>query len=96
MEEYLRGALDDFPEEITETPETPATANLFNVRDDNERELLDKTRAQVFHHAVAKLLFTGIRCRKDSQAEIDFLTTRVRKPDKDDEKKPRRLLGYLK
>ena len=36
MEEYLRGVLDDFPEEITETLETPAASNLFNVRDDNE------------------------------------------------------------
>ena len=33
MEEYLRGVLDDFPEEITETPEKPAASNLFNVRD---------------------------------------------------------------
>ena len=47
------GLLDNFPEEIIETPETPATSNLFNVRDDNERELLDKTRAQAFHHGVA-------------------------------------------
>ena len=37
MEEYLRGVLDDFPEETTETPETPAASNLFNVRDDNEQ-----------------------------------------------------------
>ena len=36
MEEYLRGVLENFPEEITETPETPAAANLFNVRDDNK------------------------------------------------------------
>ena len=34
MEEYLRGLFDDFPEEITETPETPATSNLFNVVSD--------------------------------------------------------------
>ena len=34
MEEYLRGVLDDFPEEITETPETPAASNLFNDRGD--------------------------------------------------------------
>ena len=45
---------------------------------------------------MAQLLFSGIRCRKDSQTEIAFLTTRVRKPDEDDWKKPRRLLGYLK
>ena len=60
-EEYLRGVLDNFPEEITETPETPAAANLFNVRDDNKRELLSDTRAQEFHHIVAQLLCTGIR-----------------------------------
>ena len=84
MGEYIRGVLDNFPEEITETPETPVASNLFNVRDKNERELLDERRAQAFHHAVAQLLFTGIRCRKDTQKAISFLMTRVRKPDKDD------------
>ena len=96
MEEYLRGVLDDFPEEITETPETPAKSNLFTVREDSKRELLDETRAQAFHHAMAQLLFTGIRCRKDTQTAIAFLTTRMRKPDEDDWEKLRRLLGYIK
>ena len=96
MEEYLRRVLDNFPEEITETPETPATAKLLNVRDRNERELLDKTLAQAFHHAVVQLLFTGIRCRKDAQTEIDFLMMRVRNQYEDDRKKLRRLIRYLK
>ena len=99
MEEYLRGLLDDLPEEIKETPETsetPAASNLFTVREESERELLDETRAQAFHHSVAQLLLTGIRCRKDAQTAIAFLTTRVIKPDEDDWKKLRRLLGYLK
>ena len=65
MEEYLRVVLNDFPEEIPETPETPAALNLFNVRDKNEQDLIDETRDQAFHHAVAQLLFAGIRCRKD-------------------------------
>ena len=30
---------------IKETPETPAASNLFNIRDNNKRELFDKTRA---------------------------------------------------
>ena len=60
MEEYLRGVIDDFPEEITETPETPAASKVSNARDDNEQELLRKTRDQAFHHAVAQLLFTVI------------------------------------
>ena len=84
MEEYLGGVLDDLPDEITETPETPAASNLFTVREDSERELLDETREHAFHHAVAQLLFTRIGCSKDSQTTIDFLTTRVRKPDEDD------------
>ena len=36
MEEYLSVVLLGFPEEITETPETPAASNLFNVREDVE------------------------------------------------------------
>ena len=45
---------------------------------------------------MAQLLFTGIRCRKDAQTAIAFLTTRVRKMNKDYWKKLRILLGYLK
>ena len=45
MEEYLRGVLDNFLEEITETAETPAASNLFDVRDNNKLEILNKTRA---------------------------------------------------
>ena len=52
VEEYLMGVLDDFPEDITETPETPVASNLFNVRDDNERDILDDTRAQALKHDV--------------------------------------------
>ena len=70
MEKYLREVLDDFPEDITETSETPATSNLFNIRDDNKRELLNKTRAQAFHHTVAQLIFTGIRYRKDAHDDM--------------------------
>ena len=58
--------------------------NLFIVREDREREILNETRAQAFYHAVAELLFTRIRCRKDAQTAIDFLTMRVRNPDEDD------------
>ena len=96
MEEYLRVLIYDFPEDITETPETPDASNLFDVRDENKQEILDETRTQAFHHAVAQLLFSVIRCRKDTQTMIAFLTTRVRKPDEDEWKKLRRLLGYLK
>ena len=45
---------------------------------------------------MTQLLFTRIRCRKDTHTAIDFLTTGVRKREKDDWKKLGRLLGYLK
>ena len=54
----MRGGLNDFLEELTETIETPALANLFNVRYNNKRELINETRDQAFHHAVVQLLFT--------------------------------------
>ena len=50
----------------------------------------------MFHHTVAHLLFTGIRCRNDAQTAIVFLTTRVRNLDEDNWDKLRRLIGYLK
>ena len=72
MEEYPRGVIADFPEEITETAETPAASNLFDVRDNNKLEILNKTRAQAFHPVVAQLLFTRIQCRKDAQTAYRF------------------------
>ena len=96
MDDYLRGGLDYFLEEVTELPETLAATNLFNVREGNECEPLNKTRAQSFHHAVAQLLFTCTYCRMDAQTEKSFLKTRVRNLGKDDWKKLRRLLGYSK
>ena len=95
-EEYQRRVLEDFSEEITETLETPAVVNLFNVRSDNKQEILNKTWSQAFHHAVSQLLFTGIRYREDAQTDIYFLTKRARKPDEDNWKKLRSLLRYLK
>ena len=58
IEEYLSGVLNESPEEITETPETPTAENIFNVRDYRERELLDEAREQAFHHSVTQLLLT--------------------------------------
>ena len=53
MKEYLRGLAEDFPEEITETTEITAASNLFNIRDDNKRELINETRSHLFHQVVA-------------------------------------------
>ena len=64
------GVLDDLPEEISELQETPAATNLLKIKEGNERDPLNKTLTQSFHHAVAQLIFTGIRCRKDAHTAI--------------------------
>ena len=60
IEEYLRGVLNNFPDEITEKPETPAASNLLNIRDNKERELLNETWARAFNHAVAQIILSKI------------------------------------
>ena len=96
MEKYLRGIIDDFPEEIRGIARTPASEHLFKVREDNKEILLSKTKARAFHHSVAQLLFSSMRCRKDTQTAVAFLTTRVRAPDEDDWKKLMQLLQYIR
>jgi len=44
---------------------------------------------------VAQLLFVTMRCRRDIQTAVAFLTTRVKEPDEDDWAKLKRVLKYL-
>ena len=57
---------------------------LFNIRDETEARALEEERALAFHHTVAQLLFMSSRARRDIQTAVAFLTTRVKRPDKDD------------
>jgi hypothetical protein len=84
MIDYLKGLINDFPEIIAGTAITPATANLFDVRPEDERKVLGEEQARAFHHSVAQLLFATTRARKDIQHIVAFLTTRVKSPDEDD------------
>jgi hypothetical protein len=48
-----------------------------------------------FHHTTAQLLFMATRACQDIQTTVAFLITRVKKPDKDDWGKLKRVLQYL-
>jgi hypothetical protein len=76
--------VEDFPEVITGGAAMPAAENLFEVRPDASRIILDKKRGQAFHHATAQLVLTSSRARKDIQCAVTFLTMRVKSPDEDD------------
>ena len=72
---------------------TPATDQLFNVREDSVK--LDDARREEFHSIVAKCLYLSKRVRVDILLTVSFLTTRVLCPDEDDWNKLSRLLKYL-
>ncbi len=94
MKEHIKGAIADFPEDITRDAATPAAKYLFETSDTDEKlspELADK-----FHRIVAKLLYVTQRARVDILLAIAFLCTRVANPDVQDWKKLKRVLQYLR
>ena len=95
MADYVKKVIAGFPEDIHGVASTPAGENLFQVREEDKRILLEEERAQSFHSTVAQLLFVTLRCRRDIQTAVSFLTTRVKEPDEDDWSKLRRVLKYL-
>eukprot|EP00804_Cyclotella_cryptica_P010749 CCRYP_005527-RA/>CCRYP_005527-RA protein AED:0.26 eAED:0.17 QI:0/0/0/1/1/1/3/0/840 len=100
MSKHLEKIFEDFPEEIGKECSSPASEHLFEIRDPEETERLNKylpeELAQHFHHTVAQLLYVGTQVRRDIQTAVAFLTTRVKKPDEDDWGKLKRVLKYLK
>jgi hypothetical protein len=94
MKDYVKKALEEFPEDITRNASTPANRYLFDIREDVPK--LSGSRAEIFHSTVARLLYICKRSRLDIQNAVAFLTTRVSKPDEDDWKKLKRVLQYLR
>ena len=77
---------------VSETKATPATSNLFDVRDAPK---LSVEESKYFHSYVAKLLYLAKRVRPECLTAVSFLSTRVQVCDIDDMAKLRRLLGYI-
>jgi hypothetical protein len=92
MMKYLKNVIEGFPEMIAGKLPTPAGDRLFNGQDEKDATPLDEERAMAFHHTAAQLLFMAKRAHQDIQTTVAFLTTRVKKPDKDDWVKLKRAL----
>ena len=88
MENHIEEALENFPGDTTKVVSTPAAVHLFEV-DENCVTLIKKDRG-IFHSIVAKLLFVSKRSKSDILVNVSYLT------DKDDWKKLKRLLQYLR
>jgi len=93
MYDYIDKMLTELPSDMNGVSTTPATLHLFNMDDGAQK--LDKDRAQLFHHLVAKLLYLSRRSRQDIQTAVAFLCTRVQSPDVDDYKKLARVMKYI-
>ena len=59
MIRYLAKLIEEFPEVIVGTAATPASDNLFQVRDESDPKYraLPEEQAIAFHRTVAQLLF---------------------------------------
>ena len=73
MKEYVKKAIEEFPEDIVKNALTPASRFLFEVREDAPR--LDSSKAEIFHSTVDRQLYICKRSRLDIQNAVAFLTT---------------------
>ena len=96
MIDYIKKVIEEFPEEIKGSSPTPHADHLFKIRDKEDARYLPEEQAQQFHRTTAQLLFLQCRARRDIQAAVAFLTTRVGHLDEDDWGKLKRVLKYLK
>ena len=94
MFDYIDNMLEDLPEDMCGTVNSPAADHLFAVS--NTAKKLTREQSEMFHHNVAKLLFLCKWARPDIQTAVAFLTTRVMAPDEDNYKKLARVMRYLR
>ena len=80
MDKYIKKVISDFPKVITGVASSPATNNLFKVRDDAPKH--SDQQAIHFHHTVAQLLFVSRRdiipdnpCQAPRQQQLGKIKT---------------------
>jgi hypothetical protein len=91
MEGYIRDMLKLY--DVTGIAATPATENLFVIRD--HMPLLSAAKQVEFHSRVAKVLYPTKRVRPEMSPVVSFLTTRIDKATQDDWDKLDRGLRYI-
>jgi hypothetical protein len=79
MVPYLQELVDEFPNKISSPASTPAAVHLFEEA--VNPVLLDREKAKVFHHIVAKTIWAALRAHPDLLTALSFLTCKVKAPD---------------
>jgi len=96
MIDYVKevlAAFDEIAPNESGTKSCAAPKDLFVV--DKDCPKLQPSKAVAFHNLTAKILFATKCARLDTCTSVAFLTTRVRKPNKDDWHKLCHLMMYL-
>jgi hypothetical protein len=91
MEKFIDEILSDY--EVDGGAPTPAANYLFTVSESSKK--LSAFDSERFHTITAKLLYLGKRARPDLMTVVSFLTSRVREPTEEDNRKLERTLKYL-
>jgi hypothetical protein len=94
MYDYLEDILVEALDDMDGSAVTVASDHLFTVNTDCEK--LNPETADYYHRTVAHLLFASKRARPDLQTAVVFLCTRVACSDKDDYKKLKRVIQYIR
>eukprot|EP00957_Ditylum_brightwellii_P149244 11366313-Ditylum_brightwellii.AAC.1 len=94
MVKYINKMLLELPPKFDDEAATPAANHLFTIN--NQAENLDKEKAHLAYHNIAKLIFLCQQARPDIQTSMAFLSTRVKSPDTDDWKKLICTMKYLR
>lgn len=93
MSSYLHECFKDFGEKLGVNAPSPAGRNLFLI--DKTAAPLERSKSELFHSLVAKLLYISQRGRPDILLAVSFLCTRVSCSTVQDWEKLRRILKYL-
>ena len=98
MKEQLLNVIEMFTladgQDVDGIVTSPAQRHLKEVNPDYKP--LSPDKADILHSIVAALLWIMKRSRPDLETAISFLCTRVSKIDKDDWKKLRRVIAFVK
>jgi hypothetical protein len=94
MPSYIQEAIDGYGVEPSITAPTPCANSLFSL--DLTSPRLDKTRSDLLHSMVAKLVYVGTRTHVDILLALSLLCGRVYAPTLQDSHKLKRLLAYLR
>ena len=87
MDDYIDECINTYNDEINKSASSPAKGTLFDDNVGQKTEILNESKAEKFHHTMAKLLYVSKRVRIDIDLAVSYLCTRVASPTEGDEDK---------